>query len=239
MDWLTPDIQLLLGTAATIGIVHTLIGPDHYLPFIVIARERGWSFRRTLAITGCCGVGHCIGSVVLGFIGIALGLGLAGLEALEAMRGTATAWLLLGFGLAYLLWSVRRWRRSRTHSHAHAHADGTVHTHEHGHADHEHVHVHADTGMRPLFAALLIVFVLGPCEALIPMLMYPAAESNIPAVVAVALVFSAFTVATMLGSVAVGFHGLGRVRLRIPHGIAGVVTGTILSACGLAMLVGF
>lgn len=238
MDWLAPDVQLLLGTAASIGIVHTIIGPDHYLPFIAVARERGWSFRRTLAITACCGIGHCTGSVLLGFIGIALGLGLGSLESFEASRGTMTAWLLLGFGLAYVLWSIRRWRRSRTHTHRHVHADGTVHTHEHG-ADHDHLHVHADSKARPLFVALLIVFLLGPCEALIPMLMYPAAESNVPAVVAVALVFSFFTVATMLGAVAAGLHGTGRLRVRIPHGISGVLTGTIVSACGLAMLVGF
>lgn len=28
------DIILLAGTAATVGIVHTALGPDHYLPFI-------------------------------------------------------------------------------------------------------------------------------------------------------------------------------------------------------------
>lgn len=238
MHWLTPDVQLLLGTAVTIGIVHTLIGPDHYLPFIAIARERGWSVRRTLAITACCGVGHCMGSVLLGFIGIALGFGLGGLEIFEQTRGTATAWVLLGFGIAYTLWSIRRYRRGRTHTHRHAHADGTVHTHEHR-ADHDHLHVHADASKRPLFLALLIVFLLGPCEALIPLLMYPAAETNLSAVVAVSLVFSVATVATMLGSVAAGLHGAGRLQVRLPHGISAALTGAILSACGLAMLVGF
>jgi nickel/cobalt exporter len=29
------EILILAGTAATLGFVHTLIGPDHYFPFIL------------------------------------------------------------------------------------------------------------------------------------------------------------------------------------------------------------
>ena len=29
--------------AAALGVVHTLLGPDHYLPFIFLSRARGWS----------------------------------------------------------------------------------------------------------------------------------------------------------------------------------------------------
>jgi hypothetical protein len=28
------SLLVLLGTAATIGFVHTALGPDHYLPFL-------------------------------------------------------------------------------------------------------------------------------------------------------------------------------------------------------------
>ena len=237
MDWLGLDVQLLLGTAVTIGVVHTLIGPDHYLPFIAIARERGWSLRRTLAITAGCGVGHCLASVVLGVIGIAFGLALAALEFFQETRGNAAAWLLLGFGLAYATWSRRRRRRGETHTHRHAHRDGTVHTHAHAHGtDDEHLHVHAQAGARPLVVALLVIFLLGPCEALIPLLMYPAAKANVLAVVAVAVVFSLATVATMLACVAVGLKGAN--GLRIPHSVSGVATGAIISVCAIAMLVG-
>ncbi len=33
-----PDIGVLAATAASIGFVHTITGPDHYLPFIAIGR---------------------------------------------------------------------------------------------------------------------------------------------------------------------------------------------------------
>ena len=48
---MAPDLTLLLVTAASIGVVHTLLGPDHYLPFVAMAKARGWSLARTLRIT--------------------------------------------------------------------------------------------------------------------------------------------------------------------------------------------
>ncbi len=45
---------------------------------------------------------------------------------------------------------------------------------------------------------LFLIFVFGPCEVLIPLLMYPAAEANLFAIVAVVLAFSVATIGTML-----------------------------------------
>jgi nickel/cobalt transporter (NicO) family protein len=46
-----PEIWVLAGTAASLGLVHTVIGPDHYLPFIVIGRARRWTLRKTLLVS--------------------------------------------------------------------------------------------------------------------------------------------------------------------------------------------
>jgi hypothetical protein len=95
------DLAILLATAASIGFVHTLIGPDHYIPFIAMARAGRWSLGRTMGVTFVCGVGHVVGSVALGALGIALGWAVGGLEWFEGVRGNLAGWLLLGFGLAY------------------------------------------------------------------------------------------------------------------------------------------
>ena len=63
----------LLGTAIWIGFIHTLFGPDHYVPFVAMARAGDWSCRKTLGVTLLCGLGHVAGSVALGLIGIAIG----------------------------------------------------------------------------------------------------------------------------------------------------------------------
>ncbi len=66
---------------------------------------------------------------------------LMNIEMLESMRGDAAAWLLIGFGLAYLSWGVVRAIRDVPHTHLHSHVDGTIHSHLHQH-DLEHRHLH-------------------------------------------------------------------------------------------------
>ena len=51
---------------AAIALTHTLLGPDHYVPFIAIGRARGWSVRRTLVVTVLCGAAHVLSSVLIG-----------------------------------------------------------------------------------------------------------------------------------------------------------------------------
>ena len=137
---MTPEIQVLVLTAAAIAFVHTVLGPDHYLPFVAMAKARGWSLKKTVRVTLICGVGHLGGSVLLGFAGIMLGMQLASLEWLESMRGNVAAWLLIGFGLAYLAWGLGQAYKNKPHSHWHSHG-GVTHEHKHSHhRDHAHVH---------------------------------------------------------------------------------------------------
>jgi nickel/cobalt exporter len=247
---MTEQLVILTVTAASIGLIHTLIGPDHYVPFIALAGARKWSLPRTLAVTAVCGVGHVLGSVALGGVGLLLGIALGGLEWFEGFRGDIAGWLLLGFGLAYLTWGLRQAYRNRPHRHWHGHADGTLHEHRHTHKQ-EHAHVHAASRVeaekspaprqptrRVTPWVLFLVFIFGPCEALIPVLMYPAAEGRWWGVVLVVAVFGLATVATMLVAVAVGYLGISRLPLgrleRFSHAFAGLA----LVACGLAIQLG-
>ncbi len=228
------DIGILVATAASIGVAHTLTGPDHYLPFIVLGRARRWPLHRALIITALCGVGHVLGSVALGLVGIGLGIAVGRLEVVEGVRGNLAAWLLISFGLVYMAWGLRRAWRNKVHSHHHHHADGTVHSHDHGHGD-GHAHVHAPEGGSLTPWALFIIFVLGPCEPLIPILMYPAADRNVGGLVLVTLVFSICTIGTMLLMVALADRGVRLLPLlkleRYTHALAGFA----ICASGLAI----
>ena len=231
-------LQILLGTAVSIGFLHTLIGVDHSLPFIAIGKARGWTLAKTLGLTAICGVGHLVGSVVLGFVGIGLGVALEKLTFIESMRGEITSWLIIGFGIAYAAWSLLKVKKNQRHTHAHVHADGTVHTHEH---DHHNQHAHAHTHNTPSGAitawSLFIIFVFGPCEALIPMLMAPAAEHNWLWVALVAGAFGITTVATMMGVVAVGFLGLSLPAMKGLEKYSNVAAGSAIAMSGLAIQV--
>ena len=227
---------LLAVTAVTIGFIHTLIGPDHYLPFIVMGEARAWSIKKTMFITFLCGVGHVLSSIVVGFIGIAAGLSISKLEFFESFRGNIAAWLLIAFGLVYMLISLRALYRKKKHLHKHHHTDGTDHEHEHDHfSGHSQIHIADRKNMTPWI--LFLIFVLGPCEPLIPILMYPAAENNISGVILVSLLFSVVTIATMMTVVLAFRLGLSRINLRPLERYVNVIAGATIAVSGLAIQV--
>ncbi len=229
------EILVLAGTAASIGFIHTILGPDHYLPFIVMSKARGWSGAKTAVITFLCGLGHVMGSIILGLVGVFLGIVVFNLESVESSRGDLTAWLLIAFGLVYLLWGIRRAVRDRSHEHRHGHRDGEIHSHHHSHVSgHSHVHTGADTGNVTPWV-LFTIFVLGPCEPLIPLIMYPAAKLSVLAMITVATVFGLVTITTMFACVMASYYGLSKISFpqaeRYSHALAGL---TIL-LCGGAI----
>jgi ABC-type nickel/cobalt efflux system permease component RcnA len=232
---MTAEIAMLAMTAAAIAFAHTILGPDHYLPFVAMAKARGWSLARTLRITLACGAGHLAGSVILGLAGIALGIQLSSLTWLEGVRGNLAAWLLIGFGLAYTAWGLRQAHRNRPHTHWHHH-DGVTHQHEHSHHN-AHAHVHAGSGRTKSVAPWLIfvIFVLGPCEPLIPLLMYPAARESTIGVLVVTAVFGFTTVLTMMLVVAAALLGLKNLKVSKLEPWGHAVAGSTILACGIAI----
>ena len=281
--------SLLYSSAFTIALVHTLLGPDHYLPFIAMSRAGKWSLPKTVFITVMCGIGHVLSSIVIGMIGIVFGLAVLRLESVESFRNELSGFLMIGFGLIYLVWGVRHAIRNKPHTHWHVHADGTVHNHEHTHAD-EHLHVHTTKNSEGIGCyahacvgilndksesqvlhqdilstkshrktsilknntstltpwILFTIFLFGPCEVLIPLLMYPAARSDVWLVVSVVLIFGITTVATMTFIVVAVHISLAQAFIyrmlefnffkkysRFSHAIAGLV----VLLCGTIMLI--
>ncbi len=219
------ELWILIAAAASIGFFHTLFGPDHYLPFIVMSRSGKWSLRKTTLVTVICGFGHVVSSVLLGILGVALGFAVSKLEAVESFRGNIAAWALIAFGLVYFIWGVRRALRSKPHKHLHKHEDGFSHMHTHNHME-KHMHVHGEKSAKSITPwALFTIFVFGPCEPLIPLLMYPAAKSSLPGLLLVTGVFGAITILTMLGVVLISTFGINLIptaRLeRYTHAVAG------------------
>ncbi|MDH3363627.1 MAG: sulfite exporter TauE/SafE family protein [Gammaproteobacteria bacterium] len=229
------EAQILLLTTASVAFLHTMMGPDHYVVFTAMGKARDWSLFRTLRITLFCGIGHVLSSIVIGAIGLILGAQLASLMEIESMRGNLAGWALLAFGLMYFAWGLRKAGRDRSHSHVHAHGE-VVHDHEHDHHD-EHMHVHdqqAPNSITPW--AIFIILVLGPCEALIPLFMYPAAQQSAGLVMSVALVFGAVTLATMLALVAITSIGLDQLKLPVAsRRYAHAIAGASVALCGGAI----
>jgi hypothetical protein len=148
--------------------------------------------------------------------------------------------------------------RNRKHSHLHAHTDGTVHEHPHAHVG-EHAPAHtppfapkhaaaersgdptvrkAPVGQTTTPWILFTIFVFGPCEPLVPLLMYPAAELDLLSVAAVAGVFALVTIGAMLTIVAAAVAGLSSVRMPRMERYSHLAAGAALTGCAAAMMVG-
>lgn len=222
----------LLVAAAALALTHTVLGPDHTLPFIMLGQAQKWTSRRTLLVTFLCGIGHVMSSLLLGAVGLALGYGVAHVTKAETVRGDLAAWALVAFGSAYLVWGVRHAIRDRQGIVPHDH-HGHVHLHTHGR--HEHEHARPDRS-RTTFWALFVVFVLGPCEPLIPLFVLPASRGRWELAALTALVFSVITVATMVSLVAVGLAGVRRLPLAALERWSHALAGGVIAASGLAVI---
>jgi nickel/cobalt transporter (NicO) family protein len=208
------QISYLAITALTIGTLHTMAGPDHYLPFVAMAKARNWTLMRTINIVILCGIGHVISSIIIGFVGIAAGIAISGIDRIEGIRGNIAAWLLLIFGLGYMLWGLYKiWRNKINH----------------------HVH-NPEEKKKMTFWILFAIFIFGPCEPLIPILMYPAAAHNYGAVVYISLIFAFSTILTMITIVFFMLKGISLVKFHTLEKYQHVLAGGAIAACGASIV---
>jgi sulfite exporter TauE/SafE len=226
------ELSVILLTAASVGFLHTILGPDHYIPFIAMSKAGNWSKVKTIWVTILCGLGHVGSTMLLGFIGIAFGYTVFHLQSIESYRGDVAGWLLIIFGLLYSVWGIRNAMLNKPHSHSHIHSDGTMEVHAH---DHEAVHKHQEhrSAMRIWF--LFTIFVFGPCEPLIPILMYPAARGTVSDVILVCAVFSIVTIGTMLTVVFGALYGLSFVPMKKMEQYSHALGGFAILMFGIAI----
>lgn len=236
---------LFLSSCAT-AVIHALI-PDHWLPFALMAKAEGWSEKRTLGLVGLTGLLHVAVSLAVGALFVMAGDQTRGLaERLGARLESVGGLLLILFGLAYGIWAHRRERRAHApeeghagHDHAgHAHA-GHAHTVAEGASDGRlHAHGHLLSGLsRGRVSGRMLVAIIGisPCVLLQPILFAAAAEGG-RAVAAAVAGFSICTVVTMLVVTWIAVQGLARVRLAFFTRYGDLLSGLVIAAIGILML---
>ena len=199
----------------SIGFLHSL-APDHWMPFAVIGKAKKWSKTKLMIVTFVSGIGHVGSSILLGCIGILLGFSLSHLTAAEAQRSAIGLWLLIGFGVAYTLWGIKKAKDYK----------------------HEHIDTKEIDKRTVTIWTLFAIFVLGPCEPLIP-LMFLATQYGWAGIFMTSLVFFAVTMFMMLAQTMLAHFGIQLIRHDIAdkysHAFAGLVivmTGVfIMFAC--------
>jgi ABC-type nickel/cobalt efflux system permease component RcnA len=129
---------------------------------------------------------------------------------------------------------LRRAIRNKPHEHHHLHDDGLTHSHSHVHID-DHAHVHDQKAKSITPWVLFTIFVLGPCEPLIPLLMYPAAKTSLGGIILVAAVFGVVTIGTMLSVVMLASYGISFLPLARVERYTHAIAGATIFVCGAAI----
>ncbi|RCK72205.1 MAG: hypothetical protein IGBAC_0551 [Ignavibacteriae bacterium] len=201
------SFSTLIVSTITIGIVHAL-APDHWLPFVMIGKAQKWTKPRLTFVTFVAGIGHVGSSIILGTLGILAGITSIKLQGIEATRAEIGVYLLIGFGVAYALWGLK-------------------------HAKHHHSHI-PDLSQKKVVTVwtLFAVFVLGPCEPLIP-LMFLATAYGWGGILTVSLIFSIITLVMMILQSLLGYAGIQLIKHDFAERYSHALAGGVIALTGL------
>ena len=226
------EIIILLVTAVSIAFLHTATGPDHYLPFIALSRSGNWSYRKTIFWTILCGAGHILSSVALGLGVAALGWSLSKLTFIESARGSFAGWGMLGFGIVYTVWGFYNAYLNRPHKHFEMGDKENIYVYEHKHG--EAIAPAERHKVTPW--VMFIIFLLGPCEPMIPLLYFPVAKDNWQVMLLMIAVYTVITLLTMITVVTLGYYGISFLNTQKTARYIHVIGGFTLLLCGAGML---
>lgn len=210
------SLWILLVSTLSVAFLHAL-APDHWMPFAAIGKAQRWSKTRLLWITFISGIGHVGISIVFSILGILLGFSLSKIKGIEGQRGQVVLWLLIGFGIAYMIWGIKKAKEQKRKV-----------------IDEEKLKTET-VAVWTMFA----VIVLGPCEPLVP-LAFLGYNYGWLGVITVSIIFSIVTIIMMLAQSFLAFMGIQLIKSdiaeRYSHAFAGLVialTGVFVMLAGI------
>jgi hypothetical protein len=203
---MTGQAWALVGAAAAVGILHTMV-PDHWAPISLLARQFGWSGARTARVAALAGVGHIVSTLL-----IAILVWLAG--TLLAVRfghlvSLASSIALIGFGLWIAFGS---WREMHGALHADTRNQET-----------------------PKRTVLLLILGSSPMVEGIPAF-FAASRFGAALLAAMAIVFAACTIATYVALSLASARGLQHLRLGRFEEYGEAISGSLIALLGAAFL---
>lgn len=206
------EIPTLILTAIWLGFFHTIIEPNHYIPFIALSENNKWNLPQTIMATIFCGAGHIISSLLVAGLGIILGAGIGIIDEFDHFRNIVTLVILFGFGATYFIYGLK---------------------------ESKHCHTHKNLKGSKDFWILFIIFTLGPCHILSPLVVYPAANFDWSGVVSIIFAFSTTTIITMLALVIIIKYGLKKVSKATEalECYGNTLTGIVLMLCAVFMYI--
>ena len=175
---------------------------------------------------------HLRSSVLLGLGGAVIGWSFSQISWFENVRGGIAGWVMLVFGICYIVWGVYRLYNNKPHKHFDMDTDGSLYVYQHNHGR----AVAPQERFRVTPWVMFIIFVLGPCEPMIPLLYFPAAQNSWWGMLILIITYTACTLATMLLMVLLGYFGIAFKGTQIIERYMHVLAGITICICGMGIL---
>lgn len=196
-----------IASAWLVGFVHAL-APDHWLPFAAMARANSWSRRRLTGAMLCAGFLHLFAAFALTFLAFRMGFSPEHLRDWDARRAGVLPILLVGFGMAYFIWAIKKKTRRKLSP--------------------------APKGSSGFLKVLFFLVIFGPCEPLVPLL-FASAVHGWESILISTAAFSTATLTTMV-IVAQASYAIPKAQAeKRSHRLSHVVAGGLMAAAGLAI----
>lgn len=176
----------ILGVACGLAVIHAIL-PNHWFPFVAVAKARRWPMARTLTVSAVAAGAHVAVTTALG-----LSLAWAGKGAADHLGKNlelVSAAVVFGFGIGFIVADLAR-------------------GHRHQHAAKKLLGIAPKLGDLPLIGSLVLYLTLSPCVAMLPAF-FAGYSLSWEELLIVALVVSLISILGMTGMVALALKGLG------------------------------
>jgi len=230
-------LTTVAATGFTVAFFHAAI-PTHWLPFVLVARARQWSRRKTVAVAVFAGLGHVALTSILG-----LGIAWFGFQ-LDEKLGQSFPWIAGGALVlmgVYYIWRQMSGRGICHHAvpggHHHP-SEECGHETEQSHLEHEVKDSELVSARRSDWAAiggLFLMLTLSPCEGFLPVYL-SGVQFGWYGFVVLSLILAVGTLAGMTIFTWLALVGLGRFRMSYFERWEAGLLGGIFCVLGLLVI---
>ncbi len=224
---MTLHAYVLVGTAAAAAAGHALI-PDHWLPYVLMARARGMSRGRAAVMAAAGAVAHLFSTVLVGLLFALAGDMVA--TSISAGLDRAVGLVVIGLGLYFVSRGWPVWPREAGPHDQEPHGEEGS-----GRAEAEHRHAHPHPRRAGSDYTLGAILGIRPCAEAIPIFLAASTKGVFSSLAAVAA-WSTVTVISMVGIVWLSARGLETLRFAWLGRHGQLISGAIIVAVGVATL---
>ncbi|MDR1678308.1 MAG: hypothetical protein LBR81_00825 [Prevotellaceae bacterium] len=198
--------QLFVGSLV-LSVIHAAI-PNHWLPFIIVAKAEHWSTRESLWASFIAAFFHLLSNIVLGVI-----VGFVGIQLFARYESAAhivAPLILIILGAVYVFLDVSRFR--------------SQHKHE--------LHIDRRKSKTAIIVSLAAGMFFSPCLELEAYYLQ-AAKFGVAGIASVSAVYMLVTLPLILGLVYLGLKGINRFDSRFMEQHGKLISGLALILLGI------